>query len=109
MVSLVLALLAFFTNMRREALSEYRKQVPNFGWETIVGALPDLLLVLFTAAVVLAIAPLCFDSFDLGDFGRVGGGVSSVFALVWLGFAVLLLFQLGMLVTRIVEALRAGK
>ncbi len=108
MVSLALALLAFFTNMRREALSQYRKAVARFGLPTIVGALPDLLLALFTAAAVGAMAPLCFDAFDLGQVGRVAGAVSSVFALVWLGFVVLLLFQLWMLVTRIVEAVQAG-
>jgi hypothetical protein len=109
MVSLALALLAFFTNMRREALAEYLKEVPRFDRQTISGALPDLLLALFTAAAVGAMAPLCFAAFDLDKAGRVVGGVASVFTLVWSGFVVLLVFQLWMLFTRIVEALKAGQ
>jgi hypothetical protein len=108
MASLALALLAFFTNMRREALAEYRKKVPRLSCQTVTGALPDLLLALFTAAAVGAMAPLCFDAFDFGEVGRMSGSVSSVFALVWLGFAVLLLFQMWMLASRVVEALKAG-
>jgi hypothetical protein len=70
MASLALALLAFFTNMRREALASYRKKVSPFNLRTVGDALPDLLLALFTGGAVLAMAPLCFDSFHPTDHRR---------------------------------------
>ncbi len=109
MASLALALLGFFTNMRREALKEYRAKVKSIRPETFAKAAPDIALFLLTAGVVVVMAPLCFASFDLAAIGRRSGAVSSMFALIWLGFVVLLLFQLSIVVIRFVKAWQAGR
>ncbi len=108
MASLALALLVFFTNLRREALSEYLESVPPLGVKTLVGALPDLVLAVLTGGAVIAMAPLCFDSFQLDEFGHRAGVLPSMFGLIWAGFVCVLLFQLGIVTWRIVKALQAG-
>lgn len=100
MASLALALLAFFTNVRRESLKDYLKAVDSFSRKTVIAALPDVFLVLFTGAAVLAMAPLLFDSFSLGDVGTRAGTLSSMLGLIWLGFILLLVFQTWMIVRR---------
>jgi hypothetical protein len=96
MASLALAILVFFTNMRRESLKTYLERVRPFGWRTIGDALPDLFLTVLTAGAVLAMAPLCFDSFSVSELGTRAGVLPSMFALIWLGFVILLAFQVGM-------------
>jgi hypothetical protein len=101
MASLALAILVFFTTMRREALKTYLERVSPFSWRTVADALPDMFLTLLTGAAVVAMAPLCFDSFSLGDVGTRRGVLPSMFALIWLGFVVLLAVQLWMVGRRI--------
>jgi hypothetical protein len=107
MASLALALVVFFTNVRRDVLKDYLKEVDPLSTRTLVDALPDLLLALLTAGAVVAMAPLCFDSFDLGKVGRRSGVLPSMFGLIWLGFALVLLFQLSMLWRRFSAAIKA--
>lgn len=109
MASLALALLVFFTNVRRDVLKEYLKEVDPLSTRTLVEATPDLLLVLLTAGAVVAMAPLCFDSFDLGDVGRRSGVLPSMFGLIWIGFTLVLLFQLSMLWRRFGAAIKARR
>jgi hypothetical protein len=107
MASLALAILVFFTNMRREALQKHLERVAPFSWRTVADALPDLALTLLTAIAVVAMAPLCFDSFSLGDVGRRSGVLSTMFALIWLGFALVLAFQIWMVGRRFWAAVSA--
>lgn len=107
MASLALAILVFFTNVRREALTKYLAEVDPFDVKTLVAAGPDILLALLTGAAVVAMAPLCFDTFDFGEVGRRTGAVPSMFGLIWLGFTLVLLFQLSMLWRRFREAIKA--
>jgi hypothetical protein len=108
MASLALALLVFFTNVRRDALKTYLAQVQPFGARTVWDALPDLVLAVFTAAAVVSLAPLCFDTFQLDEVGRRSGVVPSMFGLIWLGFVLVLGFQLWMLGRRFFAAITAG-
>jgi hypothetical protein len=107
MASLALALLVFFTNIRRDSLKEYLKAVDALSFDTIRGALPDLALALLTAGAVVSMAPLCFASFDLDAIGRRSGVLPSMFGLIWLGFVLVLLFQLWMLGCRFSPAIKA--
>src|SRR4051812_26526696 len=107
MASLALAILVFFTNVRRDALTKYLEDVDPFDLKTVVAAGPDIALALLTGAAVLAMAPLCFDTFNLGEFGRRSGAVPSMFGLIWLGFVLVLLFQLSLLLRRFREAVKA--
>jgi hypothetical protein len=108
MASLSLALLGIFTNLRRESLKEYLEVVTPFDKDTVFGLLPDLGLAALTGWAVLAMTPLCFDTFHFCEIGRRGGAVPSLFALIWLGFVVVLLLQLSFAVIRVVSALNAG-
>lgn len=107
MASLTLALLGIFTNLRREALKEYLDAVNPFDWHTVIGLLPDLGLALLTGWAVAAMTPLCFDTFHFSEIGHRSGAVPSLFALIWLGFVVVLLLQLSFAVVRVVEAVKA--
>jgi hypothetical protein len=109
MASLALALLVFFTNVRRDSLKEYLKAVDPLGLATVRDAAPDLLLAGLTAAATLAMAPLCFATFDLGDVGHRTGVLASMFGLIWLGFILVLAFQVSMLARRFGAALKAGR
>ena len=107
MASLALAILVFFTNMRRESLERYLARVTPFGWRTVADALPDLVLTVLTAIAVMAMAPLCFDSFSLDDVGKRSGVLSTMFALIWLGFTLVLAFQVWMVGRRFWAAVSA--
>jgi len=107
MASLALALLAFFTNLRRDALNDYLAEVDPFDLRTLIDALPDILLALFTGAAVIAMAPLFCDSFSLSAVGTRSGAVSSMFGLIWLGFVCLFLFQLSTVGRRLYGAITA--
>jgi hypothetical protein len=109
MASLALALLAFFTNVRFNALKEERAGVvDSFNRKTAGNIALDLGLALFTGAAVLVMASLCFETFQFSELGHRVGAVSSMFALIWLGFVAVLLFQLGMALTRVCDAVSAG-
>jgi uncharacterized membrane protein len=107
MASLALALVVFFTNMRRESLGKYLERVTPFGWRTVADALPDLVLTVLTAIAVTAMAPLCFDGFALDDVGKRSGVLSTMFALIWLGFTLVLAFQVWMVARRFWAAVSA--
>jgi hypothetical protein len=107
MASLALAILVFFTNMRRESLKTYLARVTPFGWRTVADALPDLFLTLLTGVAVVAMAPLCFESFSLGDVGSRSGVLPTMFALIWFGFALVLAFQVWMVGRRFWAAVSA--
>ena len=107
MASLALALVVFFTNMRRESLKRYLERVTPLGWRTVTDVVPDLVLTALTGTAVLAMAPLCFDAFSLGDVGKRSGVLSTMFALIWLGFSLVLAFQLWMIVRRFWAAVSA--
>lgn len=107
MASLALAILVFFTNLRRESLDTYLARVTPLGWRTVAEALPDVFLTLLTAVAVVAMAPLCFDSFSLGDVGSRPGVLPTMFALIWFGFALLLAFQIWMVGRRLWAAVSA--
>jgi hypothetical protein len=97
----------FFTNMRRESLEMYLARVTPFGWRTVADALPDLVLTVLTAIAVVAMAPLWFDSFSLNDVGRRSGALSTMFALIWFGFALVLAFQVWIVGRRFWAAISA--
>jgi len=106
--SLALALLAFFTNLRFSALKEERGgTVEPFDSDTVLATLPDLGLAAFTGAAVFVMAPLCFASFHFGELGERSSAVPSMFFLIWLGFVAVLIFQLGMAVTRFCDGFKA--
>ena len=107
MASLALAILVFFTNVRREALAKYLANVDPISPKTLVAAAPDFLLAGLTGIAVVAMAPLCFDTFDFGELGRRSGAVPSMFGLIWFGFVLVLLFQLWMLYRRFAEGIKA--
>lgn len=106
MASLALALLVFFTNMRHGALREHLRSVNPLSLGTLGGALPDLLLAALTGGSLVAMAPLCFATFDLCKVGRRTGVLPSMFGLIWVGFAAVLAFQLYMVLRRFYEAWR---
>ena len=109
MASLSLALLGFFTNLRFGALKELMKEgVASFDRKTVVGLLPDLCLALFTLAAVVVMAPLCFDAFSFDEFGQRSATLSTMFALIWLGFVALFVLQLTIGGIRLVKAIKAG-
>lgn len=108
MASLALAILVFFTNMRRDSLAKYLEVVSPFGWRTVADALPDLFLTALTTVAVVAMAPLCFDSFSVRTVGSRSGVLPTMFALIWLGFLLVLVFQLWMIVRRFYAAATAG-
>jgi hypothetical protein len=93
--------------MRRESLETYLKRVTPLSWRTVAEALPDLVLTLLTAIAVVAMAPLCLDSFSLDDVGSRTGVLSTMFALIWLGFTLVLAFQVWMVVRRLWAAVSA--
>jgi hypothetical protein len=107
MASLALAILVFFTNMRRDALKAYLEEVDALGFRTIADALPDIFLTLLTTAAVVVMAPLCFESFDIGKVGSRGGVLPSMFGLIWLGFVLVLAFQVWMVGRRFHAAVKA--
>jgi hypothetical protein len=107
MASLALAILVFFTNMRREALERYLARVTPFGWRTVADALPDLVLTVLTAIAVVAMAPLCFASFSLDELGTHPGALPTLFALIWLGFTLVLAFQVWLVIRRFWAAVSA--
>jgi hypothetical protein len=107
MASLALAILVFFTNMRRGSLERYLTRVTPFGWRTVADGLPDLVLTILTAIAVMAMAPLCFDSFSFDDVGKRSGVLSTMFALIWLGFTLVLAFQVWMVGRRFWAAVSA--
>jgi hypothetical protein len=107
MASLALAILVFFTNVRREALTKHLADVDAINLKTVVDALPDIALAFLTGAAILVMAPLSFDTFDFGKVGHRSGAVPSMFGLIWLGFVLVLLFQLSMLGRRLMQAIKA--
>ena len=107
MASLLLGLLFFFTNGRREVLSELEDEgIKALKCKTVLTALPDIGLATFTAMAVSVMAPLVFDNFSFTELWRRSGALVSMFGLIWLGFAILLLVQLSILWRRFLPAIK---
>jgi hypothetical protein len=106
--SLALTLLTFFTNMRREQLKAYLEDTDPRGWKVLLDAAPDLLLAFLTGGAAVALAPLFVGTVDIGEVGRRAGVISTLFALIWLGFCAVFLFQLWTVGRRIVASVSAA-
>ena len=107
MASLLLGLLVFFTNVRREALKKHQtKGIPAFSHDSLVKALPDVGLAVFTGLAISVMGPLLFESFAFSDAWRRSGALISMFGLIWLGFVAVLAVQLSILWRRFRPAIK---
>lgn len=107
LASIMLALLALFTNGRAEQLKiQQSAGIRALTLKRAVALLPDVALLTLTVGALLAMRPLFAAAFSLDEFGQRGGVLRSMFSLVWLGFVVLAAFQIWLLSSRLLPGLR---
>jgi thiosulfate reductase cytochrome b subunit len=93
MASLVLALITLYTVQRATALTELEGSATATKADGRRGLAIDSALTLATAFIFLAGLPVAVEALGNLHFLRVAGGVRSVFVAVWVLVAVLIVWQ----------------
>jgi hypothetical protein len=105
--SLTLAVLTFFTTRRAQRLSEDRTAgLGSLSFKVIADALPDLLLAFTTFLACAAMFSLFTASWSASQWTDREHVSQSMFSIVYLGFAAVLLVQLGLVAGRVIPSLR---
>ena len=103
--SLTLGLIGYLTNLRYSAFGEEQERIRSLRLRTLGEAAPDIALLFVALVALVAMAPL-LDAFELDQVGRRAGALPTLFALIWLGFAVIAGFELRLIVVRFRTAIR---
>lgn len=107
LASITLALLTLFTTRRWEKLAADRaKGIGSLNRKIVGVAVVDSVLALATFGALAAMSTLFWDSFDLCAWTRRSHVVESLFSLAYLGFAVIFVWQIGMVAWRLAVATR---
>lgn len=99
--SIALALLALFTNRRTDRLKDNRKAgLKRWSAGGRRAATADVVLALVTVAALATMTPVFVDSFSLCDWFDRDHALASMFSIVYVGFAGVLVWQLSNVWTR---------
>jgi hypothetical protein len=103
--SIILALLTLFTTRRAQKLAEDReKGVGRLSAATLLTVIPEFLLAIATFGALAAMSRLFWDSVSLRHWTDRDHVVESLFSLAYIGFAALFVFQLALVLWRLVLA-----
>jgi hypothetical protein len=105
--SIILALLTLFTTRRAQKLAEDRASgIGRLSTATFLTVVPELLLALATFGALAAMSRLFWDSVSLQDWTDRDHVVESLFSLAYIGFGALFVFQLALVLWRLIVAAR---
>jgi hypothetical protein len=107
LASIILALLTLFTTRRAQKLADDRAAgIGRLSAGTFLAVVPEFLLALATFGALAAMSGLFRDSVSLSRWADRDHVLESLFSLAYLGFAALFLFQVTLVLWRLVVAVR---
>jgi hypothetical protein len=108
--SIILALLTLFTTRRAQKLVDDRAAgIGRVSARTFLTVIPELLLAAATFGALAAMSRLFWDSFSLRQWADRDHVVASLFSLAYIGFVALFLFQLALVVWRLLVAAKNSR